>query len=114
MAARMATMPDMAESSMAQSDTVKSDTVKSDTVTSDTIMPDMSEHGDCQDCPDQPDGMKAMACGNVCAAAVIAPLPLAALVPHGEKPASVLAPDLSLDGRTLSPDPDPPRTSDIG
>jgi hypothetical protein len=88
MAARMATMSDMA----------------------------MPDHGDCQDCPDQPGdgGIKAMACGNVCAAPVIAPLPTAAVIPDGEKPASVVAPDLSLDGRSLSPDPDPPRTSDIG
>ncbi|MDK1373400.1 MULTISPECIES: hypothetical protein [unclassified Sinorhizobium] len=114
MAARMATMPEMAQSDAVKSDAVKSNTVKSDTVTSDMIMPDTAQHGDCQDCPDQPDGMKAMACGNVCAAAVIAPLPLAALVPDGEDPTSILAPDLSLDGRTLPPDPDPPRTSDIG
>lgn len=89
MAARMATMPDM-------------------------IMSDM-EHGDCQGCPDQPDGgMKAMACGNVCAAPLIAPLPLASVVPDGEKPAEVNAAVPFLDGQTLPPDPDPPRTSDIG
>jgi hypothetical protein len=88
MAARMATMSDMA----------------------------MPDHGDCQGCPDQPGdgGMKAMACVNACAAPVIAPLPLAAVVPAGEKPTSVAAPDLFLDGRFLPPDPAPPRTSDIG
>lgn len=87
MAARMATMSDMA----------------------------MPDHGDCQGCRDQPgdSGMKALACGNLCAAPVIAPLPLAAIVPAGEKAASVAAPDLFLDGRSLPPDPAPPRTSDI-
>jgi len=75
----------------------------------------MSGHGDCPDCPDQPDnGMKAMACANACAAPVVAPLPLAAVVPAGDKPISVAAPDLFLDGRSLPPDPAPPRTSDIG
>ncbi|AUX78652.1 hypothetical protein [Sinorhizobium fredii] len=88
MAARMATMSDMA----------------------------MPDHGDCQGCPDQPGdgGMKAMACGNICAAPVIAPLPLAAALPAGENLAFMAAPDLFLNGRTLPPDPDPPRTSDIG
>ncbi|WP_331374759.1 hypothetical protein [Sinorhizobium chiapasense] len=87
MAARMATMSDMAT----------------------------PDHGDCQHCPDQPENsMKAMACGNVCAAPVLAPLPLAAVVPDGEKPASAVARDLFLDGTPPPPDPDPPRTSDIG
>jgi hypothetical protein len=75
----------------------------------------MSDHGGCQDCPEQSgdSGMKGMACGNVCAAPVIAPLPLAATVPAGRKLAFEVAPDLFLNGRTLPPDPDPPRTSDI-
>ena len=79
---------------------------------SDMTMPD---HGDCQGCPDQPGdgGMKAMACGSVCAAPVIAPLPLATALPAGESLAFVAALDLFLNGRTLPPDPDPPRTSDI-
>ncbi|MQX15378.1 hypothetical protein GHK62_11525 [Sinorhizobium terangae] len=83
---------------------------------SNMIMSDMVENGDCQGCPDQPDdsGMKAMACGNVCAAPIIAPLPLAAVVPDGETPISVVAPDLALDGQTPPPDPAPPRTTDIG
>ncbi|OCP24871.1 hypothetical protein BC361_19350 [Ensifer sp. LC54] len=80
---------------------------------SDMAMPD---HGDCQDCPEpSPDGsMKAMACGNVCAAPVVAPLPIAVLLPIGEKVASFAAGSLLLSGRALLPDPDPPRTSDIG
>ncbi|MEY9629010.1 hypothetical protein [Sinorhizobium fredii] len=75
-----------------------------------------SDHGDCQDCPDQPadSAMKAMACGNVCAAPVVAPLPVAAVVPTGEKPAPFAVGDLLLNGRGSPPDPDPPRTSDIG
>ncbi|WEX78997.1 hypothetical protein PYH37_003970 [Sinorhizobium numidicum] len=76
----------------------------------------MSDHGDCQGCPDQPgdSGMKAMACGNVCAAAVVAPLPAAVLVPVGENSASAVSRDPLLLGRVLPPDPGPPRTSDIG
>lgn len=78
---------------------------------------DMSAHGSCQDCPDQPGdtGMKAMACGNVCAGPVLATLPAAAMpVLVGEKAASFVAGDPLLHGRALTPDPYPPRTSDIG
>lgn len=78
---------------------------------------DMPDHGDCQDCPDQPrdNGMKAMACGNVCAAPVLATLPVAAVpVLVGEKAASIVAGDPLLHGRALRPDPYPPRTSDVG
>jgi len=75
-----------------------------------------SHDGDCQACPDQPvdSAVKAMACGNVCAAPAVAPLPLAAIVPTGEKAAPFAGGDLLLVGRALQPDPDPPRTSDIG
>lgn len=75
-----------------------------------------SDHGDCQDCPEQPadSAIKAMACGNVCAAPVVAPLPVVVLLPIGEKVASFAAGGLLLNGRALAPDPDPPRTSDIG
>ncbi|RVQ50518.1 hypothetical protein CN245_27490 [Sinorhizobium meliloti] len=87
MAAKMATMSDMA----------------------------MSDHGDCQGCPDNPhSAMKAMACGNVCAAAVVAPLPAAVLVPTGQKAASVAPPERQLTSNAWPPDPDPPRTSNIG
>jgi hypothetical protein len=88
MAAKMATMSDMA----------------------------MSDEGDCQACPDQAgdSGLKAMACGNICAAPVVAPLPTAAFIPHGEKPTSDAALASLLIGRALPPDPYPPRTSDIG
>lgn len=87
MAAKMATMSDMA----------------------------MSDHGDCHRCPDQHDsGMKAMACGTVCAAAVVGPLPAAVLVPTGQKAASVAAHERQLTSSAWPPDPDPPRTSDIG
>ncbi|MGI0526584.1 hypothetical protein ABY43_20715 [Rhizobium giardinii] len=78
---------------------------------------DMPDHGDCQDCPDQPgdNGMKVMACGNVCAAPVLATPPVAAVpVLVGEKAASIVAGDPLLHGRALPPDPYPPRTSDIG
>lgn len=74
---------------------------------------DMSAQGGCQDCPDQPgdSGMKAMACGNVCAAPVLATLPAAAVpVLVGEKAASLVAGDPLLHGRALAPDPYPPRT----
>ncbi|WP_234804185.1 hypothetical protein [Ensifer adhaerens] len=47
----------------------------------------MSDHGDCQDCPDQAGGMKAMARGKLCAAPVAATLPAAAHVPAGDNPA---------------------------
>jgi hypothetical protein len=78
---------------------------------------DMPDHGDCQDCPDQPgdNGMKAMACGNVCAAPVLATLSAAAVpLLVGEKAASFVPADSLLHGRELPPDPYPPRTSDIG
>ncbi|OCP36077.1 hypothetical protein BC360_26005 [Ensifer sp. LC163] len=79
---------------------------------SDMAMPD---HGDCQDCPEPPpDSVKTMACGNVCAAPAVAPLPIAVLLPIGETVASFAAGGLLLSGRALLPDPDPPRTSDIG
>jgi hypothetical protein len=77
----------------------------------------MPDHAGCQDCPDQPDdtGMKAMACGNVCAGPVLATLPAAAVpVLVGEKAASFVTGDPLLHGRALLPDPYPPRTSDIG
>ncbi|PDT75452.1 hypothetical protein [Sinorhizobium sp. BJ1] len=74
----------------------------------------MSDQGDCQDCPDQPGGLKAMACGNVCAAPAVAPLPAAVLVPAGQKPASVAARHRQLTASAWPPDPDPPRTCDIG
>lgn len=88
MAAKMATMSDMA----------------------------MSDEGDCQACPGQAgdSGLKAMACGNVCAAPVVAPLPTAAFIPHGEKATSDAASASLLFGMALPPDPYPPRTSDIG
>ncbi|MDX0973324.1 hypothetical protein GOL21_26995 [Sinorhizobium medicae] len=78
---------------------------------------DMSAQGGCQDCPDQPGdgGMKAMACGNVCAPLVLATLPGAAVpVLVGKKAASFVAGDPLLRSRALPPDPYPPRTSDIG
>ncbi|MEI2302196.1 hypothetical protein [Ensifer sp. MJa1] len=74
----------------------------------------MSDHGDCQDCPDQAGGMKAMACGKLCAAPVAATLPTAAYVLAGDKPAPVAARDPLLFGRVWPPDPAPPRTFDIG
>ncbi|ULJ73656.1 hypothetical protein [Rhizobium gallicum] len=78
---------------------------------------DMPDHGDCRDCPDQPgdNGMKAMACTNVCTAPVLATLPVAAVpVLVGEEAASIVAGDPPLHGRALPPEPHPPRTSDIG
>ncbi len=74
------------------------------------------DHGDCQDCPDQPGdgGMKAMACGNVCAAPVVAPLPAIAFIPPRETPATVAVRASLLIGIALPPEPYPPRTSDIG
>lgn len=87
MAAKMATMSDMA----------------------------MSDMGDCQACPDQTGNgaMKATGCGSMCAAP-ISLLPKAALVPTVDDPPSEESVDPLLIGRDLQPDPDPPRTSDIG
>ncbi|CAN7467649.1 hypothetical protein LJR255_003075 [Pararhizobium sp. LjRoot255] len=76
----------------------------------------MPDHGGCQDCPDQPgdNGMKAMACGSVCAAPVLATLPAAAVpVLVDEMAAFIVTGDPLLHGRALLPDPYPPRTSDI-
>ncbi|WP_234835190.1 hypothetical protein [Sinorhizobium meliloti] len=77
---------------------------------------DMSAEGGCEDCPDQsPDnGMKAMACGMVCAAPVLAALPTALPLPSCERAVSLLPCDTLLHGMALPPDPYPPRTSDIG
>ncbi|MEY9717813.1 hypothetical protein [Sinorhizobium fredii] len=77
---------------------------------------DTSQGGDCQDCPDWPghSGMKAMACGTVCAAPVLAALPTGLPLPSCEKAVSLLQRDTLLHGRTLPPDPYPPRTPDIG
>lgn len=74
----------------------------------------MSDDGDCQDCPDQAGGMKAMACGSLCAAPAIATLPVVVDVPAGDGPAPVAGRDPHLFGWVWPPDPDPPRTSDIG
>ena len=74
----------------------------------------MSDHGDCQDCPDQAGKMTAMACGNVCAGPVVAPLPAATQVPAGNGPTPVAAREPFLFGWVWLPDPAPPRTSDIG
>ncbi|MDW9488265.1 hypothetical protein GOA64_20355 [Sinorhizobium meliloti] len=88
MAARMATMSEMA----------------------------ISAGAGCEDCPDQsPDsGMKAMACGTACAAPVLAALPTALPLPSCENAVSLLPRDTLLRGRALPPDPYPPRTSHIG
>ncbi|WP_234841781.1 hypothetical protein [Sinorhizobium meliloti] len=77
---------------------------------------DMASEAGCLDCPDHsPDtGMKAMACGTVCAAPVLAALPVAESLPAGEKAASLPPGDTLLHGRALPPEPYPPRTSDIG
>jgi hypothetical protein len=76
----------------------------------------LSNQNGCQGCPDKPGdaGMKAMACGNICAAPVLAALPAMALVPASEKTAPFAGRDPLLHGRTSPPDPHPPRTSDIG
>ncbi|UWU24252.1 hypothetical protein N2601_28960 (plasmid) [Rhizobium sp. CB3060] len=77
---------------------------------------DMPDHGGCPDCPGKADdnGMKAIVCSTVCISPLIAPLPLAAVVPDGEKVVSAFVSDLLLHGRNQLPEPDPPRTSDIG
>ncbi|WP_291165309.1 hypothetical protein [Ensifer sp. SSB1] len=74
----------------------------------------MSDHGDCQDCPDQAGAMKAMACGKLCAAPVVAPLPTAIHIPAGDRLAPVAAREPFLFGWVWPPDPAPPRTFDIG
>ena len=74
----------------------------------------MSDHGDCQDCPDQTGAMKAMACGKLCAAPVVAPLPTAIHIPAGDRLAPVAAREPFLFGWVWPPDPAPPRTFDIG
>ncbi|MCA1493427.1 hypothetical protein I6F11_21150 [Ensifer sp. NBAIM29] len=76
----------------------------------------MSAQGDCQGCPDQPSdsAMKAMGCGSICAAPMVSPLPTVAFVPPVDDPASEAIRDPLLVGRALQPDPDPPRTSDLG
>lgn len=76
----------------------------------------MSAHGDCQDCPDKPgnDGITAMACGNVCPAPIFAAVAAAIPIPIGSATTAFAASGPLLHGRTLSPDPYPPRTSNIG
>lgn len=74
----------------------------------------MSGHGDCQDCPDQAGSMKAMACGKLCAAPVVATMPAAIHIPAGNRLAPVAAREPFLFGWLWPPDPAPPRTSDIG
>ncbi|OAP35321.1 hypothetical protein AU381_25960 [Sinorhizobium glycinis] len=76
---------------------------------------DMSSEAGCLDCPAySPDsGMKAMACGVVCAAPVLAALPTALPLPSCETAVSLPPREALLHGRALPPEPYPPRTSDI-
>jgi hypothetical protein len=75
-----------------------------------------STHDGCQGCPNGggDDGMKAMACGVVCATSVLAVLPEGAPVAIVQKVASFASPEVLLHGRQAPPDPYPPRTTDIG
>ena len=77
---------------------------------------DMAGHGGCPGLSDKPgdNGIKAMACGGICATPVLAVLPVAALVAVVGKPASFATRAPLLHGRALPPDPHPPRSSDIG
>ncbi len=59
-------------------------------------------------------GMKAMVCGVVCAMRVVAVLPEGASLPAVQQPIFFTARDSLLDGTRASPDPYPPRTTDIG
>ncbi|QFI68680.1 hypothetical protein EKH55_3806 [Sinorhizobium alkalisoli] len=45
---------------------------------------------------------------------MVSPLPTVAFVPPVDDPASEAIRDPLLVGRALQPDPDPPRTSDLG
>ncbi|NDK52784.1 hypothetical protein GYH37_26290 [Rhizobium laguerreae] len=73
-------------------------------------------HEGCPGCPagGGDDGMKAMICGVVCAVPVAAVLPEAASLPAVKQPIVFTARDSLLHGMRASPDPYPPRTSDIG
>ncbi|WP_084606807.1 hypothetical protein [Rhizobium sullae] len=74
-----------------------------------------SMHDGCPDCPaGSDDGMKAMVCSVVCTMPVLAVLPEGVSVPVVRQLVSFSMSDSLLHGTRAPPDPDPPRTTDIG
>lgn len=75
-----------------------------------------SGHDGCKSCPNGSgdNGVKAMTCGAVCVASVLAVLPQAAPVLAVPKPVAFVADCSHLHGRASSPDPYPPRSTDNG
>ena len=73
-----------------------------------------ASHGDCGGCPTKDDAAKAMVCGTMCSAPVLATAPLIAPVKLVEIRGPFTAPEALRLGRTSRPDPYPPRPSDIG
>lgn len=89
-------------------------------MTMDAMMPitaDMgsASHGDCGGCPTKADdAAKAMVCGTMCAAPVLATATAVTPVKLVELRGAFTAPEALRLGRTSRPDPYPPRPSDIG
>lgn len=72
------------------------------------------DHGICDGCGDSA-GMKATACGMaVCAAPVLAALPQTLSMMRPDARELPLPTERLLFGSTPSPDPPPPRSSDLG
>lgn len=75
-----------------------------------------SGHVGCKDCPNGngDDNVKAMACGAGCIAPMLAVLPQAAPVLAVQTPVAFVVNYSHVHGRTSSPDPYPPRPTNIG
>ncbi|MGL4287290.1 MAG: hypothetical protein ACRCVA_13160 [Phreatobacter sp.] len=74
-----------------------------------------SGQNSCQGCPaGGDDGTTAMACAPGCVVPLLAVLPQTAPLMLGDKPVSVAARQPLFRGRTLPPDPHPPRAADVG
>jgi hypothetical protein len=74
----------------------------------------LSGEDGCQDCPSGGNGVPAKSCTATCVTPILSVLPEAAPVMLAPEPISFAARYPLLRGRTSSPDPYPPRTTDIG
>jgi hypothetical protein len=92
-------------------------TVQANTMTATMTMASgmgASGHDGCRDCPKGCDGMKSMVCASVCVAPVLTVLPQVAPMTFKHEPVRLSMQELLHHGRTLVPDPPPPRPSNIG
>ena len=75
---------------------------------------DMADQPDCPHCKDKADAAKAMVCGSVCVASVMAVLPAASNLGADLDAVTSFRPLMLPHGRSFPPDPYPPRPTFIG